>query len=177
MPAARPYAEAMFSILRGRGGAADVLAELEAVVRTLEAAPVARNTLVYRGVNPQAAGAVLTALTERCSPLVANLLRLLAVKGRVGLLADIVQALRTKVDAAEGRIRARMEIARPIDAAQEEAVAQALGRRFGGVVEMRTEVRPELIGGARVTVGDRVLDGSLSGQLVALRRALMADGS
>jgi F-type H+-transporting ATPase subunit delta len=78
------------------------------------------------------------------------------------------------VEEAEGGVRARVQSARPLEPEETGRLAAALGRRLQRDVEIAAEVRRDLIGGARVLVGDRVLDGSLEGQLAALRRRLVS---
>jgi F-type H+-transporting ATPase subunit delta len=57
--------------------------------------------------------------------------------------------------------------------------AKPLSTKSRKVLEEKTagatiieQVKPELIGGARVRIDDRILDGSVSGQLDALKRSL-----
>ena len=51
---------------------------------------------------------------------------------------------------------------------------RALEKRFGRKIEAAVTVNPELIGGARVTVGDAVLDGSVQAKLAAMHTQLRA---
>ena len=51
---------------------------------------------------------------------------------------------------------------------------RALEKRFGRKIEATVTVNPELIGGARVTVGDAVLDGSVQAKLAAMHAQLRA---
>ncbi len=169
---AAAYAEALFSLARERGTAPAVAAELEAITAAVPAE--ARALLEHPAVAPEAARAVLGTLVGTASPLVANLLRVLADKRRMGLLPDIAAGFRERVDGVEGRVRARVQSARPLGDDEVAGLAAALGRRLGAEVQVSPEVRPDLIGGARVLVGDRVLDGSLEGQLAVLRRRLAA---
>lgn len=172
----RPYAEALFAAAGGLEAARGALAELEAVAAALRAQPRARELLAYPSVAPDLAEALLRTLTGRCSLLVARFLRLLVDKGRVEQLEAILQALRQRVEREEGVVRAQVQTARPIGEEALEALRQALGRRLGARVHLTPEVRPELIGGARVVVGDRVLDGSLAAHLQRLHRRLRAAG-
>ena len=48
------------------------------------------------------------------------------------------------------------------------ALKEALERRFGKKIEARVTVDPALIGGARIVVGDTVIDGSVHGGLQAM---------
>ena len=50
----------------------------------------------------------------------------------------------------------------------------ALEKRFGKKIDATVTVNRELIGGARVTVGDAVLDGSVQAKLAAMRAQLRA---
>ena len=48
----------------------------------------------------------------------------------------------------------------------------ALERRFGKKIEATVSVDRELIGGARIVVGDTVIDGSVQGELQAMANHL-----
>ena len=58
--------------------------------------------------------------------------------------------------------------------AQVDELRRALEKRFGRKIEATVTVNPELIGGARVTVGDAVLDGSVQAKLAAMHAQLRA---
>jgi len=70
--------------------------------------------------------------------------------------------------------QARIESAYPIDAAQLNEVVATLEKRFGRKLEAGVVVRPELIGGIRVVVGDEVLDTSVKARLEQMKVALTA---
>lgn len=176
-PAARPYAEALFQIARDRGDAPAVLGELEAIDRALLAAPHARDVLVHPGVALGAAEDLLRTLLEGASPLVVRFVRVLCDKRRLSLLTEIISAFRARVEASEGRVRARVQTARPLGEAEVGRLRDSLSRRLHQEVDMSTEVQPGLIGGVRVLFGDRVLDGTLAGRLAGLRRSLETSAS
>jgi len=77
-------------------------------------------------------------------------------------------------DASDGVAKATIETAFPMDATQLSDLTLALERRFGQRIEATVSVKPELIGGARVTVGDTVLDGTVQEQLRAMAAGLRA---
>ena len=60
---------------------------------------------------------------------------------------------------------------RSTDAQRAEIVA-ALEKRYGSKVEAELDVDPELIGGARVQVGDQVIDASVRDALAQMAAAL-----
>jgi F-type H+-transporting ATPase subunit delta len=72
----------------------------------------------------------------------------------------------------EGKIAAIVESAVPLSDGQQEEVKQTLQERFGREPVLTLEVKPELIGGLRVTVGDTQFDGTLAGRLERLRERI-----
>ena len=175
-PAARPYAEALYAAASEARTADGVLAELDAVVAGLAQVPSARRLLEHPSLNPVVATALVEQLGKGRHPIMAGFLRLLLNKRRFALLEDVAGALRVRLDAVEGRARATLQSARPLDAAEVRSLAEALGRRWDKTVTVTAEVRPELIGGVRIVSGDRILDGSVAGQLAALGRRLRTRG-
>ena len=65
-----------------------------------------------------------------------------------------------------------MRVAAPLDDQANEALHDALIRVFKRPLELDIEVRPDILGGVWVRVGDTVIDGSLTGKLEALRHHL-----
>jgi len=59
-----------------------------------------------------------------------------------------------------------------MDDGQLSALVKDLEQRFKRKVRPQVTVAPELIGGARVRVGDEVIDGSVRGKLAAMSAAL-----
>jgi F-type H+-transporting ATPase subunit delta len=105
-------------------------------------------------------------------PLFAQFLSVLADNGRLPLLPEIT-ALYAQLRAdAEHVVKATITSATTLDAAELAKLHDALKRRFGREVEIRTAVDPELIGGAIIDAGDVVIDGSLRNKLARLESAL-----
>ena len=76
--------------------------------------------------------------------------------------------------AAESRqeVLADVTVATPLTPEQEERMAAALGRVYGRTVRLHVEVDPQVLGGARVAVGDEVIDGTVLHRLEEARRRL-----
>ena len=90
------------------------------------------------------------------------------------LLPQIATMFETLKNDAEATAKATIESAFALTDAQVDALRGALEKRFGRKIEATVTVNPELIGGARVTVGDAVLDGSVQAKLAAMRAQLRA---
>jgi F-type H+-transporting ATPase subunit delta len=75
---------------------------------------------------------------------------------------------------SEATAKAMIESAFELSSSQVSEMQQAIVRRFGKKIETTVTVNPDLIGGARVTVGDAVLDGSVQAKLAAMHAQLRA---
>jgi len=114
------------------------------------------------------------ALTELgASEPVRNLLALLIENRRLGLLEEIVEALREELDRRLGIVEAEVRTARQLDVAEQRALEQVLEQRTGHRVRVRYHVDPSLLGGAVVAIGSTVYDGSVRSQLERLRARML----
>jgi F-type H+-transporting ATPase subunit delta len=89
------------------------------------------------------------------------------------LIPEIAEEYLNLVDEAEGRIHARVTVARETDDAGRTAIAAQLSRMFGKEVVPHISVDPAIMGGVVVHVGDTVLDGSVRRRLASLRRRML----
>ena len=103
-----------------------------------------------------------------------SFLRVLIEADRVSLLPQIMALFDLLKDDAEGVAKATIESAFPLTEAQAGELTAALEKRYGKKVEATVTVNPALIGGARITVGDAVLDGSVQAKLASMASQLRA---
>jgi F-type H+-transporting ATPase subunit delta len=103
-----------------------------------------------------------------------GLLNVLVEKRREPLLDNIVEEFDRYRDEHEGRIRARVVTARKLDDELLQALKAAIEQRTQKSVDLTETVDPEVLGGLRVNVGDRVLDGTLRRSLQDMRRTFAA---
>ena len=87
-------------------------------------------------------------------------------------LAEIRTLFETLKDEADGVARAQITSAFPIDDAQLAALRKGLERRFGKKIEATVSVDRALIGGAKIIVGDTVIDASVQSELQAMANEL-----
>jgi F-type H+-transporting ATPase subunit delta len=169
---ARPYAEAVFALAREQN-ALPVWAEM---LRT--ASNVASDERVRAALdNPRLSAAAKESLFLSICGAVLNtdaksFVRVLLEAGRFGLLPDIRELFETLKDTADGVARAQISSAFPIDEKELTGLKSALERRFGKKIEATVNIDPQLIGGARIVVGDTVIDASVQGELQAMANHL-----
>ena len=169
---ARPYAEALS---KAAGAQAPALAAEVAALAAVTSEPQLR----LFADNPtttadQVQDIVLSVLGAPVSAQASNFLRTVLDNGRLSALPEIAAQFQALVDARSGISQARIESAYPIDATQLTDVVATLEQRFGRKLEASVVVRPELIGGIRVVVGDEVLDTSVKARLEQMKVALTA---
>lgn len=103
---------------------------------------------------------------------VRSLVQLLVQRGRIDLLPQVATAFGDLVDRREGIQHGRITTAVELDDAEKRSYVERLEKTSGSRVQTTFAVDPSLIGGARVQVGDHLVDGSVRSQLDALRARL-----
>ena len=91
---------------------------------------------------------------------------------RVALLEAIVETFTSMVDEREGKVRVRVESAKPLDSSEEAILKKALADGLKKQVVMEPSQDPSLLAGIKVRIGDLVVDGSLKTQLDNLKNIL-----
>ena len=171
---ARPYAEAAFK-LAAEGNA---LAKWSGMIRAL--AQVAGDKRVQAAIadpalsDAQAAGVFISLLAGQLDGAAENFVRVLAENKRLELLPYIRTQFEALKDEREGMVEAEVFSAFELTEAQLADLAQRLEKKTGRKVRTVVQVDKNLIGGIKVLIGDKVIDGSVRGQLGALENALKA---
>lgn len=182
--AARPYAQAIFEVARDSGDFGIWSAFLQMAAEAVRDPDVSRLLLApgtdLQGLALAIADICRTQLGDR-GPLhcgersqAANLLRLLAHNQRLSALPEIAARFEVLRADAENVLEVVLTSAIPVSQPQQERIAEALKTRFGREIRLTVTIDRELIGGARLKVGDRVIDGSVRNGLDKLATALQA---
>ena len=169
--AAKRYARAAFEVALDRG-ALDRWSEdqrlIAAVMGDAEALALLANTKVPLAQRYRLLEGTLTGI----DPQAMNLAKLLVAKGRAGLAPQIAEAYLGLVDEHRGIAHATVITAVPLSDVEREEVEKRLGELTGKQVIAHLEVEPGIVGGLVARVGDKVIDGSTHGRLLALKRSL-----
>ena len=105
----------------------------------------------------------------------ANLLKVVVENGRLEAVPEIARQFRELKNQSEGVADAYIESAMPMTQAEVDDLVANLGKRFPGLkLTPIVTINEALIGGVRVRVGDRVLDGSIQTRLAQMQEALTA---
>ncbi len=174
---ARPYAEALLKAV-GQGDASALAGEIGALGAVAANAQL-RQFADSPKILPAQVFDMITSVarTPSGAPLgepAKNLLRAVIDNGRLAALPEIASQFQSLVDAKSGTSQATIESAFPLNDAQVAEVKAAMERRFMRNLDVHVEIKPELIGGVRVVVGDEVLDTSIRARLDQMKAALTA---
>lgn len=169
--AARRYASAIFDLARSTNSIDAWLRDLNTI----------ESTVIQRGIietldNPAIPSSQKqTIIAEGFHDLPLdrrNLLGLLATRYRAHLIPGIVQAYRQLIDESQGQAVAEVTTAVPLDEDEARLVASRIGKMTGKKIQIQTRIDPSIIGGIIVRIGDKLIDGSISSRLAALRAQL-----
>ncbi len=177
MSVAKSYARALFDSVREKGGAVETVGvELAAFASVAESSKDLGRVLYGPVVNSAEKTSVIGAIGQKMgvSAATLNFLTLLARKGRVALLPQIVAAWDAVRLAAEGGVQGSLETAEAIGEADVRGMADAFSKKLSKKVAFKVSVDPTLLAGVKITVAGVTYDGTLKSQLQRLRERVVA---
>jgi F-type H+-transporting ATPase subunit delta len=169
---ARPYAAAVFKRAKETGKTEHWSKNL-----ALLSAVLADDAVLAIVNNPKVTGARVSALLlDICEGLDQegnNFLKLLIQNNRLTLLPAIAQIFETLKAEDEGYIEVEVLTAYAFSKEAKQDFSAKLEKNLNKKVHMNVTVDKSLIGGVLVRAGDRVMDGSIRGQLQQMQKALL----
>lgn len=169
---ARPYAEAAFKLARETKSLdrwSEMLRLLDIVVRDERVAVCIGDPNV---TGQQLEGLVLGICGEQLDGAGRNLVQVLVHNDRL----TVVPAIRTLFEQLkleqEGMLETQIYTAFAIEAAQVEQLVRKIESKYQRTVRAEVSVDPQLIGGVKIVVGDKVFDATVRGKLDAMSAAL-----
>ena len=167
------YARALFIVTEKRGETAAALVDLKALWEVVKpGTPVGRlmdSPLVLLSDKRRV---LREQLAKSVHLSVVLFLDLLLRKKRVGELETIVFEYEALVERAQGIQRAQVVSAVPLTDAESTRLHGSLERVTGKKIRLTRAVAPELIGGALVRIGDRVIDRTVQNLLAKIGEQL-----
>jgi F-type H+-transporting ATPase subunit delta len=169
------YAKALFAVAREANAVEAVGRELTAFRETFDAQPEIQAVLLRPWLKPVERRGVAQAVAERAGAgkTVRDFVALVAERGRMDHLGEMVGAYRDLEDAAQGRVRAQVRTPSPLGEEDRRRLAAGLRAQLGKEVLLEEAIDRSLLGGFVAQIGSLVVDGSLDGQLARLRERLV----
>ena len=169
-----PYAEAFLQVAEARNEVAEVVDQAKAVLALWQESPELRSALASPVLEVDAKKAALTKLFDgQVTPSFLNLLKLLADRQRIGILDAVLERLLELYREQNNIALATVTSATALTEQQQSDLRSKVQAVAGtDKLEISLLVDPALIGGFVVTVGSKVIDASLAGQVRRLGLAL-----
>ena len=169
---ARPYSEAVYLMAEEKGQLdqwSDMLEFLNQVTSD--------KLLKQFSDNPKVSKSALeSAMLDICQGQMSeeglNLIKLLIKNDRLQLAGEVAEQYEIKKAEKSGVLDVTVTSAFPMSDDDKEQLAKSLSTSYGKQVKISVEEDSSLIGGMVIRVGDKVIDGSLSGQIQQLANKL-----
>ena len=169
---ARPYAEAAFRLARERGDLdrwSQMLHLLDLVVQDEH---IARGIGDPNFTNRQLEKLVLGVCGEQLDGAGRNFVQVLVDNDRLGVVPAIRVLFEDLKREQKGILEAQITSAFALDDEQQSRLVRRLEAKYQRKVSAQVSVDPQLIGGVKIVVGDKVLDATVRGKLDAMAVAL-----
>lgn len=168
---ARPYADAIFRLADQSGALpawSNTLAAMNRAAENPDMDALFDNPRITR---PQLISLFIAACGE-LSEEGRNLVQLLVENGRLALVPQIRELFEEAKREREGTVEAQIFSAFPMADAQKSALVTALEAKLKRRIQATVALDTDLIGGVKIVVGDKVIDGSVRARLAAMSSAL-----
>ena len=168
------YARALLDVTIKESDPVAAEKDLTAFVDLVQRHPDLQRTLANPVVSAGAKRAVVQQLLNRTQPSapVGKLLLLLASRGRIELVPDVLDVYRERLMDHRQVLQAEVTTAAPLAPERISELQQRLAKITGRTVTMTTKVDQAIIGGIVTRIGSTVYDGSVATQLAKVREHL-----
>lgn len=172
-PVARMYATALYENASEAGIIGDVHQGLQVINEAWADKDFRDFFTSPRVPRPHKMKAMDAALSGKIPHQLLNFIKVLISKGREPMFDNIVSAFEIHRDEAEGRVHAWVEGGTEFNSAELDTLKTQISASHGGSeVVMHFTHNPSLLGGARIRVGDKMIDNSLATKLAHLAQAV-----
>lgn len=170
---ARRYATAVFSLAKEANRVDAVGRNLAGAIEALEADAETRRFYLSPVIERKKKSGVLARAFASLDDITLNTLLLLVRKRREALLGPIGREFAKLALTDAGKEPLEIVSARELAPNEVNQIVVRLARTYGKSFEVDQRVDPALLGGIRITLHDRRIDGSLAGRLDELSRELL----
>ena len=168
------YAHALFDAAEEQQITADIAGQVEMLCAQLDENAEFNQLISGRGISaPRKKELIDKVYGNTLHPFVRNFLFLLLDKNREGVIEEALHAFNVLYRKKLGVVTATLTTAKPIAQEDVDKIAASLKQKLQNDVVIESNVDPTIIGGAVISVGDLLIDGSLKSSLRHMREELM----
>jgi F-type H+-transporting ATPase subunit delta len=168
------YARALLDVAITESDPERAEEELATFVDLVRTNPDLQRTLANPVVSAADKRAVVQQILDRLQPTtpVGKLILLLASRGRLALLPDLLEVYRERLMEYRKVLQAEVTTAAPLPPERVAQLQRRLADATGRTVTMTTKVDASIIGGVVTRIGSTVYDGSVATQLAKVKDRL-----
>lgn len=171
----RRYAEALVDLAAQVGAIDEYQRDFQSVVDVFNSQTEFRHFVLNPKVKIDIKKDVLRrAFEKRINSRVMDFLLLLADKGRIKFLPGMLEEFVKLADKKRNVLNMTIISAAPLDEVQVDKIKEKYRKLYGAAyAAAKTEVDKSIIGGVKVVIGDKIVDGSVKGRLESLKKLLV----
>jgi F-type H+-transporting ATPase subunit delta len=171
---AKRYAAALFKTAVNADMIDNVESDLGLITYSLETIPRLAEVLEHPLIPSERKKEIVTdVFSDKVSEISLNFLYLVIDKRREKILADVEAEFVKLANELRGVEPVEVATAVPLTADERTALQEKLEKLTGKKAELHITLDPTLIGGLKIRIGDRIIDGSIAGYLASLRNKLL----
>jgi len=175
------YARSLYELAEAAGGQekiTEIEDELEQICELARADSALREFLASPIIDvSRRAEALRRIFHDRITDLTLRFVLVLNDKGRLGHLEAINAAYDQLVQEAYGRIEVDVITPGPLGDEQVDAIKRRIQQTLGREPVIHSYTEPAMLGGLKLRIGDRLIDGSIATRLRRLRQDLLTRGA
>ena len=163
---AEKYANALFELAREEDELEKIVNEFDEVINLLEDNEELNQVLGHPGLDYKQKKEILEEVfSGQLSTTFLNFIKLLVDKKRAVYLTEIYQQFKDMLAAEENRLTVVVETPIELSKKHKTKLQDKLKTTLDKKIELEIEVKPDLIGGLVLKIGDKVIDGSIKNYL------------
>ena len=171
--AARVYGESMYELALSEGLSGEILEEMKVIRRLFQEHPDYVHLLSEPSIpGNERIDLIETAFGKQAERYLVNFIKLLCEKNLLREFGGCCDEYLRRYNLDNGIAEATATSAVPLTEAQAEALKQKLEKLSGKKISLSLKTNPSLLGGVRVELEGKELDGTVKGRLDGLSRKL-----
>ena len=171
--AARVYGESMYELALSEGLSGEILEEMKVIRRLFQENPDYVHLLSEPSIpGKERIDLIETAFGKQAERYLVNFIKLLCEKNLLREFGGCCDEYLRRYNQDNGIAEATATSAVPLTEAQAEALKQKLEKLSGKKISLSLKTNPSLLGGVRVELEGKELDGTVKGRLDGLSRKL-----
>lgn len=168
------YAKSILELAEERKEVEKVREDFELIEKVCSSNPDFVNMLKSPIISASKKEAILGEVFKgKFSPITENLVQIIVRKRREKYLRDIAVRFLALYDLSHNITRGVLVSATPLSDAQKKAIVSLVEKELTTKFELTEQVDPELIGGFKLRVGDKLFDGSIAARLRDLNQEFL----